>query len=401
MLVLLLYALFFLGTFSILIWLGIAFHPARPWDFWPVAEDIPAPSDPAAWPPVRIIVPARNEAESLPLTLPPLLQQNYPGPWELVVIDDRSTDGTADVARKIAAECKTQDRLHIIRGQPLPDGWVGKVWAMEQGRRHATNLEPRYYLLTDADIRHAPGSLKRLAGECVQDGLAYNSRMARLRCSSGPEHLLIPPFVFFFNLLYPMRRVNNAADPMAGGAGGCVLLERAAIEQAGGFECIKGEIIDDVNLARAIKRQQRKIRLALSRGDVESLRAYETLDTIWTMVRRTAFTELKYSYLRLAGALLGLVLTFAVPPLLLASGLLIGFYGVASGIELPVALALIVAAKGFFAWAVMATVFRPATRFFGLSVAWSWTLPLAGLLYGGMTFDSALRHFTGIQRGWR
>ncbi|MCW8129695.1 MAG: glycosyltransferase [Planctomycetota bacterium] len=399
----LVYALYALGGLSILVWLYILMHPARPWDFQPVAEDIPPPPDPERWPDVRIVVPSRNESESLPHTLPALLKQAYPGRAEVVVIDDRSTDGTADVARKIAADCGAQDRLHVLVGQLLPEGWVGKVWAMEQGRRHEAegSAPPKYYLLTDADIRHAEGSLKRLVLESEQDALALNSRMARLRCVSGPERLLIPPFVFFFNLLYPMRRANNPADPLAASAGGCVLLEREAIEKAGGFACIQGEIIDDVNLSRAIKKQKRAIRLALSRGDVESLREYETLDTIWTMVRRTAFTELRYSFARLLGAMAGLMLTFVVPPLLVALGLAASLYGVLGGGEVPVFLTLLVAAHGFFAWGLMAAVYRPATEFFGLSRAWSWTLPLAGVLYGGMTLDSALRHLTGIQRGWR
>jgi len=412
MLPLVLYFLSFLGLLAVLIWLRIALDPVRAWDLRPVAEGVPPPPDPQAWPDVRIIVPARNEAESLPRTLPALLKQDYPGRFEVAVVDDRSQDGTADVARKIAEEAIATEHLTVLQGQALPEGWVGKVWALEQGfrmeeeRKAAAHQQsdfrnPQYLLLTDADILHAPGSLKRLVAESAQGRLALNSRMARLRCHSAPERLLIPPFVFFFNLLYPMRRVNDAKDKLAAAAGGCVLLDRAALEQAGGFACIKGEIIDDVNLARAIKKDGRAIRLALSRGDVESLREYETLASIWKMVRRTAFTELRYSYLRLCGALLALALTFVVPLVLAAMGAGVLLYGLSAEVEIPRLMALWVLVKGVIALAVMLKVYRPATAYFGLHPAWTCTLPLAGVLYGAMTLDSALRHFTGIQRGWR
>jgi len=404
-----------------MIWLRVALDRARPWDLRPVAEDGPLPSDPPAWPAVRVIVPARNEAEVLPKTLSALLKQDYPGHFEVVVVDDRSSDATADVAKKIARTAGASERLTVLPGQPLPEGWVGKVWALEQGRtqcrmrvadcaldvaRQAENppascREPEYLWLTDADILHHSGVLKRLVAESEQGQLALNSRMARLRCYSVSERLLIPPFVFFFNLLFPMRRVNNPHDKLAAAAGGCVLLDREALEEVGGFACIKGEIIDDVNLARAIKQDGRAIRLTLSRGDTESLREYETLATIWKMVRRTAFTELRHSYLRLCGALLALALAFVVPLVLTAVGAGVMLYGLSSETEIPWFVALWILVKGLIALALMLRVYRPATAFFGLHPAWACTLPLAGVLYGAMTLDSALRHFAGFQRGWR
>ena len=190
-----------------------------------------------------MLVPARNEADVLPSTLPALLAQDYPGAWRLVVVDDRSSDGTAEIARTCGAR--------HVPGTDLPEGWVGKVWALEQAARHAG--EPDYYLLTDADIRHAPRSLRRLVAESEAAGLALNSRMARLRCQAPAERLLIPPFVLFFNLLYPMRRVNDPRSRVAAAAGGCVLLRRDALERAGGFAAIRDRVIDDVSLARAVK----------------------------------------------------------------------------------------------------------------------------------------------------
>lgn len=383
-----------------------------------MGDDAEPPPAPQAWPPVCILVPARNESESLPRTLPALLTQDYPGDFAVVVIDDRSQDGTADIARRLAEEVGAAHRLTMISGVDSPPGWVGKVWALEQGAAYcgvrgvserlarssacqSPLPHPQYLLLTDADIHHAPGSLRRLVAESEKHHLALNSRMARLRCVSGPERLLIPPFVLFFNLLYPMRQVNDPLHAVAAAAGGCVLLAAAVLEGAGGFACIKDKIIDDVSLARHIKRPRAPIQLALSRHEVESLRAYDALATIWVMVRRTAFTELRYSWIRLAGTLVGMALMFLLPPLWAVGGS--GLTVASAGGWLPVSLLwpLVVAAEGWCAWALLATVYRPAVRFFGLPSAWVWTLPLAGILYEAMTIDSAFRYYTGLRIGWR
>jgi len=367
------------GALALVAWLSVALRPGRSWSMTPVAEDEPAPPDLPAWPAVRILVPARNESGPLPRTLPALTAQDYPGDWTIVLVDDRSADGTASLARRLGGP-----RTRVIPGKPLPDGWIGKVWALEQGLEGAT--EP-YVLLTDADILHAPGSLRRLVAESERDGLALNSRMARLRCESAAERLLIPPFVWFFSLLYPMRRTHEPGRAAA--AGGCVLLRREALQKAGGFGSIRGEIIDDVQLARRVRDAGGSLRLSLCRSDVRSLREYETVGPIWTMVRRTAFAELRRSWLRVAGALASMLLLFAVPPLLLAAG---------AGLAVIDRRFLAVAALGLLTWTVMAGLYRPAPRFFGLSGVRAWTLPLAGLLYGLMTLDSALR---GGRSDWR
>lgn len=406
-----------IGVLAVIIWLGVLLHPARPWDFQPVGDDAELPPPPALWPVVRVLVPARNEGESLPHTLPALLTQDYPGEFTVVVIDDRSHDGTAAVARAIAQQYDAAQRLTVISGSPLPTGWVGKVWALEQGaawcgfgsvphslstsgKPQLPKLKPQYLLLTDADIVHAPNSLRRLVSESEQGRLALNSRMARLRCVSAAERWLIPPFVFFFNLLYPMRQVNNPQSRMAGAAGGCVLLHGDALVQAGGFACIKDCIIDDVNLARCIKRPGSSIRLALSRTEVESRRVYDSLHPIWVMVRRTAFTELRYSWLRLLGTLVGMALMFVAPPILSLGGLGMAFFLFLHGSPAS-GQAFSIAGLGFCAWTIMAFVYLPAVRFFRLPMSWSWTLPIAGVLYEGMTVDSALRYLTGLRIGWR
>lgn len=413
-----------LGVISLLIWLGIVLHPARPWDFQPVGDDEELPAAPTQWPSVVILVPARNEGESLPHTLPGLLLQDYPGPFSVVVIDDRSQDRTAEIAMQIAIDVQAAQRLTVIDGLPLPTGWVGKVWALEQGatrcgfpsaerkvpttgetdmslhNRQSAIRNPQYLLLTDADIRHAPGSLRRLVAESECRQLVLNSRMARLRCLSVAERLLIPPFVLFFNLLYPMRQVNDPHEPIAAAAGGCVLLATTALRRTGGFACIKDRIIDDVSLAKAVKKAGATIQLALSRTEVESLRVYESIEKIWVMVRRTAFTELQYSWLRLAGTVLGMGLLFFLPPLLTLGGVLWSFDTIRTGVSIDV-LGLTALMSGVSAWVLTAVVYRPAIQFFALPPVCVWTLPLAGLLYGTMTLDSAWRYATGRRIGWR
>lgn len=400
---LLLYILSFAATASALAWLFLLFHPARPWDFQPVGDDGEPPTGPANWPPVCILVPARNEAESLPQTLPALLKQDYPGEFRIYLMDDRSTDGTADVARKLAAELNAGERLTILSGTDLPAGWVGKMWALDQAARTALK-DPRleFVLLTDADIFHAPGSLRRLVAESVESNLGLNSRMARLRCESSPEKLLIPAFVYFFNLLYPMRRVNNPQDNLAAAAGGCVLLSRKALEAlGGGFECVRNEIIDDVNVGRNVKARGFPIRLSLSRTEVVSLREYPKLDDIWHMVRRTAFTELKYSAVRLLGAVGGLALLFVTPFIALLTGLVFVSWALNGGNAAYLAPGIWCAAKGAVAFASMRVIYGPATTFFGTGEKYAWSLPAAGVLYGLMTVDSALQHWRGERIRWR
>jgi hopene-associated glycosyltransferase HpnB len=369
-----------LGGASLLAWLAVLALPARPWDLRPIGEDEPAPPAPERWPSVRVLVPARNEAALLPLTLPALAAQDYPGEWHVVVVDDRSTDRTAAVARALATS-----RISVVDGAALPEGWAGKVWALGA----AGPVE--YLLLTDADVRHAPGSLRRLVAESEASVLALDSRMARLACEAWPERLLIPPFVFFFNLLYPMRLVNDPSRREAAAAGGCVLLRREALERAGGFAAIRGEVIDDVNLARRVQAAGGRLRLAVSRSDVVSLRRYESIGAVWRMVRRTAFDELRYSWLRLLGTILGLGVLFLVPPGLVVVAA--AWSGAGAGWRTALA------GLGAAAWIALAAAFLPTVRYFRLSPAWALTLPLGGILYGGMTVDSALRHARG-RAGW-
>ena len=396
-----------LGVLSLLTWVGIALHPARPWAFRPVGEDEAAPAEPARWPPVRILVPARNEAQTLPETLPSLLHQDYPGRFGITLVDDRSEDGTARLAEGIAERAGVRGRLRVVSGSELPHGWVGKMWALQQGAEacgfgaSAAGGTPEYVLLTDADIRHAPHSLRRLVAESEADRLALNSRMARLRCTSLAERLLVPPFVFFFGLLYPMRWVNIRTKRPAAAAGGCMLLTAQALVRIGGFRAVRDRVIDDVSIAKLVKAAGLPIRLSLSRADVESLRVYDRPSGLWRMVRRSAFTQIGYSWTLLGLTLVGMAVAYAAPPVLLGMGVVTLGADLAAGVPVWQSSSAWLTLAAGLAWGLMAALYLPAVRFFGLALGWALTLPVAAILYQAMTLDSALRHVTVGRVDWR
>ena len=384
-------------------WASILLQPSRAWRLQPVAEDEPPAPEPAKWPSVAVLVPARNEARALALTLPALLAQDYPGRFHVWVVDERSDDGTGRVVEGFAAG---GELLTMLPGAALPAGWAGKVWGLEQAMRAVAGEDaPRYLLLTDADILHSPSSLRRLVAECEAASLVLCSRMAALRCKSRAERLLIPAYVYFFNLLYPMRRANDPHDRLAAAAGGCVLVAREALQRAGGFTAISDRIIDDIALARLVKGHGGHIRLALSRREVSSVRVYDEdaagrstallRGDVWRMVRRSAFTELGHSWARLVLCMLLLTLVFLAPPLLLAAGLL-AVMGGAPGLH---AGAMLVAGAG--ACIAMGLSYLPALRLFGLPAWRVLTLPWVALLFALMTLDSAFLHRRAAATEWR
>ncbi len=395
-------------------------HPARPWDLRPIDADDPPVPEPDAWPAVGVVIPARDEADLIADTIACHQASDYPGDMRIIVVDERSTDDTGEVARAAAATPGDPGARHVtedepavspavtagdapgarhvtdvVTGAPLPEGWAGKVWGMEQGLRahERTGDPPEWILLTDADIRHSPDSLRMLVARAMHHGVGLESRMARLRCRSTPERLLIPPFVLFFFLLYPMRWANRVRSRRSAAAGGCILVRRDTLAAGGGFASVKGALIDDLAIARLVKRRAgMPTRLALSRTRVTSVRPYDDLASVWAMVRRSAFTELRRSWLLLAAVTLVLLLMFAGPVVAIA----VGAVGAATGAGTGAWWAL---ALGVVAWATMAAAAGPVTREFGLAWQWRLALPVSGLLYGAMTIDSAIRGPKG--GGWR
>jgi hopene-associated glycosyltransferase HpnB len=337
-----------------------------------------APAPEPTWPTVAIVVPARDEAEMLPLTMPTLVAQDYPGPVRVILCDDGSTDGTGDLM-----SARWPD-LTVIRPEPLPDGWAGKLWALRSGIAAAGDVD--YLLLTDADIAHGPGSLTAMVSVAEARGYALVSQMAKLRVRTGWERLVVPAFVYFFALLFPFRWSNAPGARTAAAAGGCSLVRRSALEKAGGVDAIRHAIIDDVALARAIKTHGGTTFLGLA-DDVDSVRPYPRLGMLWRMVSRSAYAQLKHSIVLLIGSVLGLALIFWVPPLATIGGAIAGDPWVT--------------ALGAAAWLLLAALYVPMLRYYRLSPLLALALPVTTTLYLGMTVDSAIQHYRGSGGAWK
>ena len=353
--------------------------------FWraSVRDDSDREADLRVFPSVVAVVPARNEADLIAESLRSLFSQDYPGSFSIVMVDDQSRDGTAAVATRTAEQLQAQDRLMIVSGQPLPSHWTGKVWAMKQGVDRAERLPapPCYLLFTDADIAYAPDTLKRLVARAETGGLVLTSLMAKLRCESFAERALIPAFVFFFQMLYPFAWVNRRDRAMAAAAGGCMLVVRDALRAAGGVEAISDALIDDCAMGRKLK-SIGPIWLGLTER-TRSLRAYPDVSDIRRMVSRSAYDQLRYSPLLLAGTIAGMALIYLVPPFFTLFG---------SGLS---------RALGAAAWAVMALAFQPILRFYRVSALWGLALPAIACAYMVFTIDSAYQHLRGKGGLWK
>ena len=400
------------------IWLYLIFGRGG---FWRETVLPPAPT-PVRWPSVTAVVPARNEVEVISDALRSLLMQDYPGEFSVILVDDHSSDGTADRARKAAESVGASERLTIVAARPLPPGWTGKMWALNEGLEHIerntaspsscpgltrastcsvlgnevvdgrdkpghggekegvpeTEL-PALILLTDADIVHHATNLRELAAR-IEAGVDLASLMVKLRAETIAERFMIPAFVFFFEMLYPFSWIRDPAKRTAGAAGGCVLVRREVLLRIGGIEAIRGEIIDDCALGRAAK-EGGPIWLGLS-GKTRSLRPYPALGDIWRMVARTAYAQLGYSPIVLLGTVLGLSLAFVAP-------VAISLSGTES------------ATLGLTAWAAMSLAFLPTLRLYERSPAWAPLLPLIAVVYMAATIESARRHWLGRGAEWK
>ncbi|QFQ95377.1 glycosyltransferase [Streptomyces phaeolivaceus] len=353
--------------------------------FWRTDVRLPPCRDPDDWPYVCVVVPARDEAAVLPESLPSLLAQDYPGRAEVFLVDDGSADGTGDLAHDLSRRFGGLPLTVSSPGEP-PAGWTGKLWAVRHGMELARARGPEFLLLTDADIAHRPDSLRGLVAAARTGGFDLVSQMARLRAESVWERLVVPAFVYFFAQLYPFRWIGVRGSRTAAAAGGCVLLSAGAAERARIPDAIRQSVIDDVALARAVKRGGGHIWLGLAER-VDSVRPYPRLRDLWAMVSRSAYAQLLHNPLLLAGTVLGLALVYLVPPVAFLTGLFTG--------DLPTAL------LGGLAWLLMTATYLPMVRHYGQPPQLAPLLPFTAFLYLLMTVDSAVRHHRGRGAAWK
>ncbi len=366
------------GLLTTIIWMYLLFAHGG---FWRVGRLLPRKNAVTVRARVVAIIPARNEADVIGQSIGSLLLQSNEL-LHIFLVDDGSTDGTAQRAREAAQQAGRAASLTILDGRPLPAGWSGKLWAMHQGIERARELSPDLLLLTDADIWHAPENVSTLAGIADAGNFDLASFMVKLHCGQLAEKLLVPAFVFFFFKLYPPSWIANPNRSSAGAAGGCMLVRPQALDRAGGIEAIRNEIIDDCALAQRIKRGGGRVWLGPTFTAL-GLRPYGSFREIGRMISRTAFNQLRHSAALLAGALAGLMLVYLAPVVLLFTGY-------------PPAISL-----GVAAWLMMTFSYLPMVRFYGLNPAWALALPVTALFYMGATLHSAVKFWSGKGGEWK
>jgi hopene-associated glycosyltransferase HpnB len=371
-----------LAFLGLAIWLVLFFLWGNFWRTWESDADGAVPSSPKSWFRVAAVVPARNEAATIGLVVAALAKQDYPGEFSILIVDDHSDDGSAEVASSAARAAGAAVRIQVLSAPKLASGWTGKLWALNAGIMACTSSAPEFFWFTDADVVHAPDTLRRLVSRASRDELAVTSLMVLLESHTFLERLLIPPFLYFFLLLYPPKWTANPRARTAGAAGGCILIHRAALERIGGLDTIRSEIIDDCSLARAVKHSGGRTWMGLTRSS-RSLRRYSGFSEIRDMIARTAFTQLRYSKLQMIGTILGLGLTFLLPAALT--------FAPHIKVWLPALLA----------WCLMTASFLPTVTFYGLSPVWAAFLPVSALFYAYATLLSAIRYWLGRGGQWK
>jgi hopene-associated glycosyltransferase HpnB len=349
-----------LAAIPVLIWLYLLIGRGG---FWRISTNLaPGNFAPAQGPLVVAVIPARNEAAVIGEALQSLRRQTV-----AIVVDDGSEDATAETAKAAGVQ--------VVRAPPPPPGWTGKLWALSVGVEEALKLRPGYLLFTDADIRHEPHNVASLVSLAEERQLDLCSYMVKLCCDSWAEKAFIPAFVYFFFMLYPPAWATGAA-------GGCILIRPQALARIGGLAAIRGEIIDDCALAKAVKASGGRIWLGLT-TTAASIRSYGGVRGVSGMIARNAFSQLSHSTLLLAGTAAGLLVTYVLPVCLVLFEK--GWPRISGGI----------------AWALMSASYLPMIRFYKRPWLWSFALPFIALFYLKCTFQSALAYWRGAGGEWK
>jgi len=371
-----------LTLLTLAVWLVLIFSWGSFWQVWRYDADRDSALPLVVWPSVVVVIPARNEALTISETISGIAHQNYPGEWRIIVVDDDSEDGTAEAARRAADDAGISSRVELISAPPLRAGWTGKLWAMNIAVHAASSCAPEWYWFVDADVVLAPDTLRLLVSRATNHDLSLASLMVLMEAKSFPERLLVPPFLYFFLMLYPPRWIFDRKSRTAGAAGGCLLLRHDALERIGGCSSIRSEVIDDCALSCAVKRSGGRIWMGLTRMST-SIRRHATFSEVGDMIARTAFTQLHYSPLGLLGTFAGIGFTYLLPVVMTFSG---------DARIWPCALA---------AWILMCASIVPTLVFYRVSPLFAPLLPAAAFFYAYATGLSAVRYWLGRGGEWK
>ena len=371
------HAMIALAGLSLIIWLLLKFFRGG---FWRADQLLSQSGWLRKWPAVVVIIPARNEEQTISDAVTSLAEQDYPGSIHIVVVDDESSDATQSLVGN-------WPNLHVIQGVALPKGWTGKLWAVQQGLNYVKAHLPSatFILMTDADIKHGRKNIRELVFKAESESLHLVSLMVMLRTKSFWEKLLIPAFVFFFQKLYPFSWVNDPKKKTAAAAGGCILIRRQTLVPADSLKTVRDHLIDDCAIGKEIKARG-PIWLGITK-ETHSLRAYQSLQDVWNMVTRNAFRQLGYSSIALIVTVVGMVLTYLVPPITLFYGFISNHYTVAF--------------IGGLAWIIMSSAYMPTLKYYGEKNWRVFWLPVTAALYTLMTLSSALRYWQGHGSVWK
>jgi len=368
------------GLLCAVAWIYLLAAHGNFWKVWRLGSHV-SPADTVNGT-IAVVIPARDEAEVIGATVQSLLEQSCAPAVRVFVVDDHSADGTAEVARQAAQACGRAEAVMVISGRALPAGWTGKLWAVQQGVEQAARIDPDFLLLTDADIHHGRSSVATLVAIAESGNYDLASFMVKLHCRSFAEKLLIPAFVFFFFMLYPPEWIGDIRRKVAGAAGGCMMIRPQALQKAGGMASIRGQIIDDCALAKAVKASGGRVWLGVT-PDTMSTREYVSFGEIERMISRTAFNQLRHSATLLIASIAGLAIAYLLPLALLLSG------------------NTMLVALGALCWLLMAIAYAPMVRFYGLSAAWALTLPAPASFYMIATVHSAVKFWSGRGGEWK
>jgi chlorobactene glucosyltransferase len=341
-------------------------------------------------PRVSVLIPARNEADILATTLPALFSQEY-GNYEVILADDASTDGTGKLARSL--QSSHSDRLRIVRIEDLPPGWVGKNHALHRAFEAARG---EWILATDADIMFHPKALRAGLWLAERESADLVSLCAFLECRSFWERLMMPVFALMLASVFPLRRINNPRSSVAIASGGYILMRRSMWADLGGYEAIRGEMIDDLNTARRVKHSGRRLFVAVT-PDLVRTRMYENFAGLWEGLRKNAFAAHRFSVLRTGAFLLGNWLTTLLPLGVLSYS----FVRLATtGVAFPPEMALIFWLS-LAQYALSASLHLVLISFFRIPWVYALLAPFGALVYSTIALDSMLRTLFGQGVSWK